>query len=753
MQVNLMHKFMMRNRWMLGQCLAYAGLLAVAVPTLHAQGVLAVTPGRVALTDAGTGNVGYSGDGGTAASATLATPSAIAYDANGNLFLADSLNHVVREISTGGTITTIAGTGVAGFGGDGASATQAYLDTPTGVAVDSSGNIYIADSHNQRIRKVSGGVITSIAGTGTAGFSGDGGQATVAQLALPSAVALDSAGNLYIADTNNQRIRKVTGSIISTVAGNGEELFAGDGGAATAASLDSPTGVAVDGAGNIYIADRHNQRIRVVGTTGNISTLAGSGAVTLAGSYSGDGAAATAATLARPSGVSVDRAGNVYIADTDNQRIRQVSNGTIATVVGSGQQGFSGDGGPATAATLNTPQGIATDSSGNLVVADTLNQRIRGTNLPTLTFSSQSVGVPSAPQTVTLSNTGSAPLTVANISVSGAFTAVSGGSCSGTPILIAAAASCTQNIAFLPVASGTSTGSVTFGGTGVVPQSILLTGAAVQSTTTTALVTGASPSLTGQPVSFTAVVTPAGSGTATGSITFYDGTITLGTQRLTSGSASITTTALSVGTHSITAVYGGDANFTGSTSPALLQVMQDFNFNIVPDPSNPGGSTNQTVIPGQTATFKFSVLPLSGAFNFPITFSVTGLPPGASAVFTPPTLSLGSTPSSFTIAITTAAASTSLQHYPLWSGGAAVAVLLLPFFGPARRRARRMKPLILCGIAFTSLIGFAALSGCGTGTGFFGQPQKSYTLTMTGTAASPNGTTLQHSTTVVMTVQ
>ena len=284
-----------------GRQLSTMALLLALALSLRAQGVLTVTPGRIAAIGAGTGTLGYSGDGGAGTSATLASPSGVAYDAAGDVFFADSQNHVVREITAAGKISTVAGTGIEGFAGDNGPATSAQLDTPTGVAVDGNGNVYIADSHNQRIRMVApGGSITTIAGSGTSGFSGDGAAATAAQLALPSAVAIDAGGNVYIADTNNQRIRKITGTTISTVAGDGEETFAGDGAIATAAVLDSPTGVAVDTNGNLYIADRHNQRVRMVTAAGAISTLAGSGAASFSGSFSGDGAGAAALTSPSP---------------------------------------------------------------------------------------------------------------------------------------------------------------------------------------------------------------------------------------------------------------------------------------------------------------------------------------------------------------------------------------------------------------------------------------------------------------------
>jgi sugar lactone lactonase YvrE len=716
--------------------------------SLHGQGILTVTPGRSVSTSSGTGALGYTGDGSAATSATLASPSSVAYDASGNLYLADAQNHVVREVSKTGQVVTIAGTGVEGFGGDNSAATAAFLDTPTGVAVDASGNLYIADSHNHRIRKVSGGTITTIAGTGAPGFSGDTGAATAAQLSLPSAVAVDASGNVYIADTNNQRVRKITGTTITTIAGTGEELFAGDGAAATAAVLDLPTGVAIDAAGDVYIADRHNQRVRMVTPSGTITTIAGSATASFAGGFSGDGGAATAATLAKPSGVSVDAAGNIYIADTDNQRVRQVSGGTVATVAGSGQQGFGGDSGPATGAILNSPKAMALDASGNLIIADKLNERLRAAALPTLTFANGGVGVPSAAQSVTLANTGSASITVSSIVFTGAFTTTTGGSCSATPIALAAGANCTQNVAFLPVAPGAANGSVVFGGTGVLPQSILLAGTGVQTGTTIALSSNIPAPFANQAITFTAVVKPTGLGAPTGNVTFLDGTTPIGIVALTAGSASITTTLIA-GTHSITAVYAGDANFTGSTSTVFSQLVLDFNFML--GTATPG---NQTVAPGSAASYAFNLLPVGGPFSLPVTLSATGLPPGATAAFTPQTITIGANPTTFTMKVQTAATGASLRRIGRFGNGTVVlSMLLLPFSRRMRLKLQGMRRLTLCAVLVFSLTAIGGLTGCGGDSGFFGQPSQTYTINVIGTATGAGGATLQHSTTVTLTVQ
>jgi sugar lactone lactonase YvrE len=326
-------------------------------------------------TVAGNGASGFSGDGGFALAAQLNNPSGVVVDAIDNLYIADSLNNSIRNMTIG-IISTLAGNGTAGFSGDGGPATAAKLNRPTGVAVYSAGNIYIADTGNHRIRKITlAKVISTIAGNGTQGFSGDGGPASDAQLNNPSGVAVDSTGNIYIADTSNDRIRKITVSgVISTVAGNGNRGYSGDGGPATAAQLSNPSGVAVDFADNLYIADTSNNRIRKVTAAGMISTVAGNGAY----GFSGDAGPATAAQLSNPSGVAVDAAGNLFIADQLSNSIRKVTiAGIISTVAGNGTAGFAGDGGPATAARLSRPTGVAVDSAGNLYIADTYNFRIR----------------------------------------------------------------------------------------------------------------------------------------------------------------------------------------------------------------------------------------------------------------------------------------------------------------------------------------------------------------------------------------
>ncbi|HYT40610.1 MAG TPA: DNRLRE domain-containing protein [Acidimicrobiia bacterium] len=312
-------------------------------------------------------SAGFSGDGGPATAAALRAPRTMAADAAGNVYIVDTENHRVRKVDTHGIITTIAGTGSAGYGGDGGPAASARLNTPHGIGSDPAGNVYVADPQNQRIRRIDAatGIITTVAGTGSAGFSGDGGPATSARLNYPKGTEIAPDGNLYIADNNNHRVRRVdlgTG-VITTVAGTGTAGFSGDGGPATDARLDEPRNIAFDSAGRLYIVDQNNGRIRRVDTDGRISTFASG--------------------FSMPRDVAVDDVGNVYVADETANRIRRISpSGVVTDFAGTGTAGLSGDGGPADQARIKGPRGVAYDAATDTVlIGDTANSRIRAVRL------------------------------------------------------------------------------------------------------------------------------------------------------------------------------------------------------------------------------------------------------------------------------------------------------------------------------------------------------------------------------------
>jgi len=316
------------------------------------------------------GGSGSSGDGGLATAANLLNPTEVIADNSGNIYMNDGgFTYSIRKVSPSGIITRFAGNNTSGFSGDGGQATSAQLNYPQGLAVDAIGNIYISDGGNRIIRKVTpSGVISTIAGTpGTYGFSGDGGPATSAQLGAPAGLCTDASGNIYFADPGKHVVRKIsTSGIITTVAGiGGSSGFSGDGGLATSAKLNAPTDVCIDASGNLYIADRDNHAIRKVSTSGIISTVAGIGG-SLNYGFTGDGGAATSAKLNKPNSVSIDPAGNIYISDYTNNRIRKVNAaGIISTIGGNGQSAVLGDGpdfyggdyGVATSASIGAPYG------------------------------------------------------------------------------------------------------------------------------------------------------------------------------------------------------------------------------------------------------------------------------------------------------------------------------------------------------------------------------------------------------------
>jgi trimeric autotransporter adhesin len=325
---------------------------------------------------AGNRSASYTGDGDAAVSAGVNHPYDVAADSRGNVYIADYENSVVRMVAPTGIITTIAGTGSVGYSGDGGAATAAQLSHPISVTVDATGNLYVSDHDNHVVRKIDqNGTITTVAGTGTPSYTGDGGAATAATLNYPSGIEVDNSGNLYICDYVNLVVRKVSNTgTITTVAGNGVAGYSGDGGAATAARLGTPHQLTVDASGNLHIADYDNNVVRKVNAAGTISTIAGTGSV----GYTGDGGAATAATLNHPYGIAIDRNGNILVSEKYNHTVRKITTtGIISTLAGHGLEGYFGDGGLAVSAKLSQPMGVTVDTANRVYIADNANRMVR----------------------------------------------------------------------------------------------------------------------------------------------------------------------------------------------------------------------------------------------------------------------------------------------------------------------------------------------------------------------------------------
>ncbi|HKM71709.1 MAG TPA: hypothetical protein VKG22_07240 [Stellaceae bacterium] len=335
----------------------------------------------IITTAVGTGERGFGGDDGPAERASLNGPFDVGFDSDGNLYFSDTFNHRIRRVGARtGIITTCAGSGEAGYAGDGRPATRAKLNEPYGIAIDKAANIYIADRHNHCVRRVdrTSGVITTLAGNGSAGFSGDSGPASRAGMVEPNGLALDPAqARLFIADVADNRVRvlNLASGTIATFAGTGEATHSGDGGPATAAGIHGARAVKVAADGTVYILERQGSTLRAVDPrTGIITTIAGTGAR----GYSGDDGPALGAIFDAPKELAIDREGNLLIVDTENHAIRQVDirSGTVVTIAG-GRQGGEGDGGPAGAASLDRPHGAAVAADGSIYIGDTNNHRIR----------------------------------------------------------------------------------------------------------------------------------------------------------------------------------------------------------------------------------------------------------------------------------------------------------------------------------------------------------------------------------------
>lgn len=332
---------------------------------------------QTVTTISGNGTPSYTGDGGQASAATLNHPDVVKIDKAGNLFIADEFNHVIRRISTSGVITTVAGTGISGYTGDNGPDTAAKLSRPSDVTFDAIGNIYITELGNAVIRKIGlTGIITTIAGTGTNGYSGDNGPATAARLSDPLGLTFDNSGNLFFSDIGNRRVRKInTAGIITTIAGTGMAGYSGDGGPATAAAIRFGGYLTIGAAGELFIADYGNHVVRKIDHSGIINTIVGNGT----NATTGDGGPATNAGLISVSGILVDHAGNMVLSDRLGYVLRMVNtSGIITTIAGTGFAGFSGDGGPARVATFDQDLFCsAADAAGNLYIADRYNHRIR----------------------------------------------------------------------------------------------------------------------------------------------------------------------------------------------------------------------------------------------------------------------------------------------------------------------------------------------------------------------------------------
>ena len=623
------------RRWVPLQFVTSTGNINFGLTGIGVGPLAALTPGII-TTVAGDGTAGYTGDNGAATGAEINAVFRQAVDSAGNIYIAEYANNRIREIAAAtGIITTVAGNGTAGYTGDGGPATSAELKGPQGVSFDSAGNLYIADYGNSRIRKVNAatGVITTVAGDGSGVYSGDGGPATSAGLVAAGEVIVDSEGDLYITDYNGCRIRKVLArtGIITTIAGTGTVGYSGDGGAATSAALHSPGGVALDSAGNLYITDQRNNRIRKVdASTGIITTVAGNGTQ----GYAGDGGPATSAELSYPGTLAIDSADNLYFSDQFNNRIRKVdaATGVITTLAGTGPSAYSGDGGAATGAKLAGPLGIALDSAGNLYIADYGNNRIRKVDVsqsvltyptPTIVGTSDSTD---NPQTAVVSNIGNADLTIPppasgnNPNVGSSFAFDSASTCpelltsSGAQSL-GSGANCTIAIGFEPVQGGALSGSAvetdnSLNIAGSI-QTIHLIATGIAESTTTTVASSLNPSVYSQSVTFTATVAETtGTIQPTGTVQFsIDGTNVGAPATLVNGVATFPTSTLALGVHTIGAVYTPDTtSFTGSN-----------------------GSTSQTVNKiGTTTTVASSVNPSS--FMQSVTFTATVAPEAGSTV-------------------------------------------------------------------------------------------------------------------------
>lgn len=547
-------------------------------------GLPVLIPGQID-TVAGNGQWFYQSDGVKATLAPIYLPSGLAVDGAGNLYLSDSINNRVRRVdAVTHIISTVAGNGSAGASGDGHAATAAQLANPSGLALDGAGNLFIADTGNNTIRRVDAvsGMITTVAGTpGVNGYQGDGFPAANAKLDAPQGLALTPAGDLLIADTSNAVIRVVTmgDGLIQTIAGTGSAGYNGDEILAVNAQLNSPSGVAVREDGAIAVADLSNNRVRLFMVGGTISTVAGTGAL----GYTGDGHAATQAALQGPAAVAFDPAGDLIIADSSNNCVRLVygAQGTIMTLTGTpNDDGYAGDSGPEDQARMHGPVAVVFDAAGNLWVADHFNNRVREINGSLLTlgpYPTMKVGKVSQTYPEQMLNAGNQVLAVRAPGLQEAALDATTTTCSSS--MLASASLCKMGVEFAPTEVGDSiNGSITWtsDAPNVTPIDKLNGTVLDVEPTSVALKSNASPGLLGQSVMLTATVTSDDKG-RTGSVNFVEGG-TLWCQQVplgADGSAKCSVPGLALGTHTFVANYSGDNNNAGSQSAGFLQTIKE----------------------------------------------------------------------------------------------------------------------------------------------------------------------------------
>jgi sugar lactone lactonase YvrE len=672
-------------------------------------------------------------------------PAGVAYDASGNLYFADTNRHQVFESTLAGQLLTVAGSGVQGFSGDGGAATSAALNGPQGVAIGPDGTLYIADTGNHRIRMVStGGTISTFAGTGAAGYSGDDGPPAAAVFDRPTALAIDNTGALLVCDTDNHRIRRIAAATVTTVAGTGVQGFSGDGGPAAAAQLDTPSGLAIAADGRLFVADTRNHRVRVISAAGTISTFAGTG---VAG-YAGDGGPATAAQLARPQGLYMTTAA-LLIADSNNQRIRRVNaQGTIATIAGNGVQGSSSDGAVATSVSLDTPRTVTQSSFASPVFADAGNRLVRelvaNGNLY-LPAGLQPTRTSNVALTAVAGATYGQPVATASVTGSagtpqGVVQLYDGASLVTQALLAAGVAT----FASATLSAGTHTLSAAYLGDGVNPAATSAAASAAIAKAASITIEPSSPQAgyTGLPLVLTASVAPATQGTPTGVVNFIEGSTTVATGTLSAGTATGVYLAPSAGSHAIVASYGGDANFMSSTSAAVtatVGAMPDFTLASF-------SSATQTASLGGIAVYILLVAAQPAPFTGAVSMSVSGLPKGVTAAFAPPQAVPGASSAQVTLTVQVPTTLASLQRPQV--GKQALWALLLLVCIPWKRRPRGSLLAALLAVLLLSSTGCGdrTLSGAS-------QPSQSFALTVTGTGTNLAGAAVTHSTALALVVQ